>query len=89
MAPGINLKDTLKQRTLKKLEKFSERMPDLVGVEVAFKRTADLEAPKCVEVRLRISGNDLFASKKSERFETALDTCMDALRKQWEKQKSR
>jgi ribosomal subunit interface protein len=89
LAPGLNLKESLKERALTKMSKFSERIPDLVAVEVTFKRTQDLEAAKSAEVRLRIPGNDLFAQKKGERFETALDGCMDALRKQWEKQKGR
>ena len=62
---------------------------DLVEKKKKNKRTQDVEAAKSAEVRLRIPGNDLFAQKKGDRFETALDGCMDALRKQWEKQKGR
>jgi ribosome-associated translation inhibitor RaiA len=89
LAPGLNLKDSLKERTKTKLSKFSERIHDLVAVEVTYKRTPDIEAPKSAEVRLRIPGNDLFAQKKGGRFESALDGCIDALRKQWDKQKGK
>ena len=89
LAPGLNLKESVQERTTAKLSKFSERIQDLVAVEVTFKRTPDVEAPKSAEVRLRIPGNDLFAQKKAVRFESALDECIDALRKQWEKQKGK
>lgn len=87
LAPSLNLKESLKERTTKKLSAFYGRIPELVGVEVTYKRTQDVENNKAAEVRLRVPGNDLFAKKQGPRFETALDECIDALRKQWEKHK--
>jgi ribosome-associated translation inhibitor RaiA len=89
LSPSLNLKETLKDRTIKKLSTFYDRIPDLISVEVTYKRTRDVEKNKAAEVRLRVPGNDLFAKKQGLRFETALDECIDALRKQWEKQKGK
>ncbi|MFN4852829.1 MAG: ribosome hibernation-promoting factor, HPF/YfiA family [Bacteroidota bacterium] len=44
---------------------------------------------KVAEIKLHVSGSDLFAKRQCKSFEEAVDNSVDALRKQLEKNKTR
>ena len=70
-----------------KLVKFYE---GIIGAEVFLRleNTQELEN-KVAEIKLTISGNDLFAKKQSKSFEEATDTAVEALRQQIIKHKEK
>ncbi len=73
-----------------KLQKLSGLYDGIVSSDVVL-RVENTEAPenKITEIRLKIRGNDLFASKQSKSFEEATDLTVDALRKQLTKYKEK
>jgi putative sigma-54 modulation protein len=73
-----------------KVNKLSHFFEGIIGAEVTLKleNTQELEN-KMVEIRLLVSGYDLFAKKQSKTFEEATDEVIDALRKQVQKHKEK
>ena len=80
----------------KKLLAFTEERVDrltrlydgIIKSEVILKLDkSDDSENKIAEIKLHISGNDLFAKKQSKSFEESIDTCIDALKTQVRKQK--
>lgn len=73
-----------------KVNKLGHFFEGIIGAEVTMKleNTQELEN-KMVEIRLLISGYDLFAKKQSKTFEEAADDAVDALRKQVQKHKEK
>lgn len=78
----------LEQFITKKVEKLGKQLDGIIGCDVTLK----LESPekpnnKIADIRLKIKGNDLLASKQSGTFEEATDMAVDALKKQIDKSK--
>ena len=73
-----------------KLKKLIQFYVDILGAEVFLRldRAGDLEN-KVVEIRLNIPGNELFAKKNSKTFEESTDLCVEALRRQIRKHKTK
>ena len=77
---------------LRKLEKM---YAPIAEAHVCLKTQTGSGENKCVEIKIIIPGNDLFAAKRGETFESAAKLTMDALKHQierlrtnWEKQRS-
>ena len=73
-----------------KLNKLIQYYVDILGAEVFLRldRSQDLEN-KVVEVRLFIPGNEMFAKKQTKSFEESTDLCVEALRRQIMKHKTK
>ena len=73
-----------------KLQKIEKMYDGVVGSDVTLKLdNTDKPENKIAEVRLKIRGNDLMASKQCKTFEEASDMAIDALKKQLEKVKDK
>lgn len=72
---------------INKLVKFYE---SIIGAEVFLRleNTQEMEN-KVAEIKIIISGNDLFAKKQSKTFEEAIDNAVEALRQQIIKHKDK
>jgi putative sigma-54 modulation protein len=73
-----------------KVKKLLQFFDDIIGAEVFLRleKVQDMEN-KIVEIKLFISGNDVFAKKQSKTFEESTDDCVEALRKQLKKHKEK
>ena len=73
-----------------KVAKLTQFHDGIINSEVFLKidQTSDKEN-KIAEIKLNIPGNDLFASKQCKTFEEAIDTSVDALKRQVQKRKKR
>jgi putative sigma-54 modulation protein len=73
-----------------KVKKLLQFYDDIIGAEVFLRleKVQDMEN-KIVEIKLFISGNDVFAKKQSKTFEESTDDCVEALRKQLKKHKEK
>jgi len=70
-----------------KLNQFDDK---ILGAEVFLRLDKNQKTEnKVTEVRLLISGNDLFAKKQCKSFEEATDQTVEALRRQLTKQKGK
>ena len=69
-----------------KLLKFEDRIE---GAEVYLKLESGQEERKVAEIKLLVSGEDLFASKQANSFEEATDGATEALRRQLLKRKGK
>lgn len=74
------------QKKLDKLETFYDRMVDS---EVFLRLNNEGVENKTVEIKLRVPGNQLFATEKARSFEAATDMATDALRMQLAKFKTK
>lgn len=74
------------QKKVDKLETFYDR---LVDGEVFLKLNNEGSDNKTVEIKLRVPGNQLFATEKARSFEAATDLATDALRMQLKKFKTK
>lgn len=74
------------QKKIDKLETFYDRMVD---GEVFLRLNNEGIANKTVEIRVRVPGNQLFATEKARSFEAATDLATDALRMQLKKFKAK
>lgn len=70
------------QKKLERLERFDD---SILYAEVTLKETGHPEREKNASVRLARPGADYFAEKEGKNFEEAIDQCIDALKKQIEK----
>lgn len=76
--------------TQKKVEKLIKFYEGIVGAEVTFKLDKNSkDENKITEIKLEISGNDLFAKRQCKTFEEATDEVIDALKKQLTKHKEK
>ena len=74
----------------KKVGKVETLLPQAIKADVTLKVDKEqAEMNKIAEVRVAVSGDELFASKQCDTFEEAVDLCVDALKKQVEKLKTR
>jgi putative sigma-54 modulation protein len=78
---------TFIEEKLSKLTQFHEK---IIGMDVILKlNKSDDNANKMVEIKLHVSGKELFASRQCATFEEAVDLATDALRSQLIKQKAK
>ena len=74
----------------KKVSKITSFYEKAQGAEVTLRLDAkEKSTNKLAEIRLMIPGEDLFAKKQCDTFEEAIDSCMEALRKQTDKRKEK
>ncbi len=75
----------------KKIDKLARRSEAITDAEVVMKLIKpETAANKEVQLKLKVANSgDLFASKTADTFEEAFDNCLDALKNQLEKIKSR
>ena len=73
-----------------KVRKLIQFYIDIIGAEIFLRldHSQDLEN-KVVEIKLTIPGNELFAKKQSRTFEESTDLCVEALRRQIRKHKTK
>lgn len=74
------------QKKLDKLDTFYDR---LVDGEVFLRLNNEGAENKTVEIKLRVPGDQLFATEKAKSFEAATDLATDALRTQLKKFKEK
>ena len=73
-----------------KLSKLSNIFDGVIGSEVTLKLIqSSTNENKVAEIKIIIPGNDLFAKKQAKTFEEAVDSAVDALRKQIKKHKEK
>lgn len=75
------------QEKVNKLDRFVE---DAISAEVTLRIDKDNErGNKVVMLKIAVPGNDLVAERKSKSFEESVDLCIDAIKKQVEKRKTK
>ena len=73
-----------------KLKKLIQFYVDILSAEVFLRLDrAEGSENKVVEIRLSLPGNELFAKKNSKTFEESTDLCVEALRRQIRKHKTK
>lgn len=73
-----------------KIEKMCSKHNDVIGAEVSLKlENVNDNENKIADIRLAVKGDDLFASKRCTSFEEAVDSSVEALKKQLEKYKGK
>ncbi|MDR1725609.1 MAG: ribosome-associated translation inhibitor RaiA [Bacteroidales bacterium] len=89
-AVKFKIDEKLEEFITKKVSKFEKQLPTLTGVDVILKvEKPETDNNKIAEVRLLITGYDLFSAKQSDTFEEAVMLCIDALKTQIEKHKGK
>ena len=75
----------------KKIDKLAHKSDSITGADVVMKVVKpETAANKEVQIKLKVNNSpELFASKIADTFEEAFDNCLDALKTQLEKIKSR
>ncbi|MCM1169848.1 MAG: ribosome-associated translation inhibitor RaiA [Bacteroides sp.] len=74
----------------KKAKKVETLLPQASKVDVSLKVDKDHDVcNKVADIRIFVTGEDLFASKQCDTFEEAIDNCLDALKRQIEKLKEK
>lgn len=80
--------ETLQAFIRKKLDKLNRFADDIQSAEVILKVTKpEVSHNKEASIKLLLKGDDLFALKVADTFEEAVDTVIDALKRQMEKRK--
>ncbi len=75
------------QEKVNKLEVFSD---NIIGSEVYLRMdNGTTPEDKIAEIKIAVPGADLFAKKQCKSFEEAVDTAVDALRRQIKKNKQK
>ncbi len=73
-----------------RVDKLTNYYDGIINSEVILKIDKSNSAEnKIAEIKLHISGNDLFAKKQCKSFEEAVDTSIDALKTQVKKHKEK
>jgi putative sigma-54 modulation protein len=73
-----------------KIDKLTNLSDNIIEAEVYLRLEKDSNTEnKMVEIKLGIPGNDLFAKKNSRSFEEAVDSAVEALRRQLKKRKEK
>lgn len=73
-----------------KVEKLNHFHDGIILGDVILKIDKSAEQDnKVAEIKLHVSGSDLFAKKQCKSFEEAVDTSIDALKRQLEKKKTK
>ena len=82
--------DKLLQFIEEKIVKLTNFSDSIIEAEVFLRLEKDSNTEnKKVEIKLGIPGNDLFAKKNSRTFEVAVDSTVEALRRQLKKRKEK
>jgi putative sigma-54 modulation protein len=73
-----------------KVNKLNHFHDGIIQAEVILKIDKDSHSEnKIAELKLHIAGDDLFAKRKCKTFEEAVDDCVEAIRKQVQKNKEK
>lgn len=72
-----------------KLDKLNLFHDQIISGDVFLRLDNSVTENKMVEVKLAVPGKDLFAKRNSKTFEQAADLCVEALRRQIRKEKTR
>ncbi|MBS4013891.1 MAG: ribosome-associated translation inhibitor RaiA [Bacteroidetes bacterium] len=73
-----------------KLSKVASLFDGVIGSEVTLKlNQSSSNENKIAEIKIIIPGNDLFAKKQAKTFEEAVDSTIDALKKQLQRRKEK
>ncbi|MDR1006156.1 MAG: ribosome-associated translation inhibitor RaiA [Bacteroidales bacterium] len=89
-AVKFKIDEKLEEFIIKKVSKFEKQIPTIVSADVILKiDKPESENNKIAEVRLLVTGYDLFASKQADTFEQAIMLCIDALKTQIDKHKEK
>lgn len=82
----VKLEDFIRE----KVTKVSSYFDGVISSEVTLKvDTSSSNENKIAEIRINIPGNDLFAKKQAKTFEEAVDSAVDALKKQIKRHKEK
>lgn len=74
----------------KKADKLDQFFDQIISGEIYLKlENTEDEANKITEIKLIISGNDLFAKEQCKTFEEATDKAIESLRRQLDKHKEK
>lgn len=84
---NVTVSEVLEGFIQKKLERLSRFDDKILHAEVVLKEGSNPEKDKVVSIRLARPGYDFFAEKDAKSYEEATDLCIDALKKQIEKNK--
>lgn len=86
----FSISEKLEEFATKKVSKIIAKRDDVVSTDVILKVTKpESKNNKEAEIRIAIPGVDLFAKKTADTFEEAIDTALEAIKKQLEKQKEK
>ena len=72
-----------------RLNKLTQYYDKIIGGDVLLKVDSQGKENKVAEIKVKISGKDLFAKKQCKSFEEATDEAVEALRKQIRKHKNK
>lgn len=88
-SPGYNTTKRLEGFIGKSLEKLNKFYLPVAEAHVILRTdNANAAMNRSVDIRLVVPGNDLFASKTAETFDRAVKLCVDALKRQIERQRT-
>ncbi|MBN1112263.1 MAG: ribosome-associated translation inhibitor RaiA [Bacteroidales bacterium] len=89
-AVGFNASERLEAFVAKKVEKLDGQFDGVINIVVFLKLGSVSEIDnKIAEIRVDVTGGELFAKKQSGSFEESVDDCIDALKKQLAKHKEK
>lgn len=87
-SPGIKVQSRLTRFVEQHIGKLGSLYPQIMDAWVCLKSDAsDNQENKVCDIRLSVSGNDLFASKRSEDFEESVVKTINALKNQLKRNK--
>lgn len=87
-SPNITLKQEIIDFLNQKLKMLSRRYNEIIGVDVSFRiEKSSIDENKLCEIRLIISGYDLFACAQCKSFKESITKTSEALERQIEKRK--
>ncbi|MBL0913208.1 MAG: ribosome-associated translation inhibitor RaiA [Bacteroidia bacterium] len=79
----VNNADQLKAHVSKRIEKLKHVYDEILSADVVIRKNKAVDpSPKTVEMKIHVSGQDLFARKESEKAEEAIDVAFEALNRQ-------
>lgn len=88
-SPNFTPNEGLSDFVIKKLEKLIHLYKRIESAEVCLKLdSSDVNQNKVCEIRLAVPGNDLFAKRRSDHFDKAVNITVAALQRQIEKMKA-
>ena len=89
-SPHFTLNKGLNDFVTKKVKKLSRLYDRIEAGEVCLKLDkSDTDKNKICEIRLAVPGKDLFAKRKSDHFDKAVNETVDVLERQIEKMKTK
>lgn len=83
IAQNVNNSDRIKEHAESKIKKLKHVYDEILSAEIVIKKTKAMDpSPKLVEIKIHVSGVDLFAKKESNSAEEAIEGVIEALSKQ-------